>query len=301
MENSREMDTVIDCLPCLVRQGLDAVRECSADPRVQERLLRDVLSLLSSAELEQSPPAVAQRIQRRLRELTGIADPFRLQKERFDRMAKELLPGCSEQLRVAPDPFGLAVRLAIAGNVIDLGAKSGLTEAEARADVERAACAPLVGDLEALRRASNGAERILYLTDNAGEIFFDRLLVEQLPRGGRVTVAVRGAPVLNDATREDAVRAGLAELAEVIDNGSDAPGTLLPDCSEVFRERFRQADLIVGKGQGNYETLCEEAAPLFLLFRVKCPVVAAHVGAPVGAHVVARSKPMVVATNAVVD
>ncbi len=114
------------------------------------------------------------------------------------------------------------------------------------------------------------------------------MLIEQLPRG-RVTVAVRGRPVINDATREDAIIAGLPALAEVIDNGSGIPGTVLTDCSPEFRRRFAEADLIIAKGQGNFETLNDVTAPLFCLFRVKCPIVAGHCGHPVGSHVVWRA------------
>jgi len=285
------MQTSVDCLPCFVRQTLDTARACSPEPAVHEWLVRDVLRLLSEIGLDSSPPVIAQAIHRRLREMTGIDDPYGAEKERFDHMAEELLPGYARKVASAADPLDLAVRLAIAGNVIDLGAKTGLTEREAESEIDRAAAAPICGDLEAFRRRAERAEHILYLADNAGEVFFDRLLIERLPRGC-VTVAVRGAPVINDATMADACDAGLAELAELIDNGSDAPGTVLADCSAEFRRYFREADLIISKGQGNYETLCDESAPLFFLFRVKCPAVAAHAGAPLGAHVLAGLPPI---------
>jgi hypothetical protein len=101
---------------------------------------------------------------------------------------------------------------------------------------------------------------------------------------------VRGAPVINDATMADARAVGLHEIVEIIDNGSDAPGTILEDCSEDFRRRFSEADLILAKGQGNFETLSEQPRNIFFLFKVKCPVIAAHVGLPVGTHVLARSR-----------
>jgi uncharacterized protein with ATP-grasp and redox domains len=277
------MQTSVDCIPCFVRQALDTARACSKEPTAHEWLVRDVLRLLSELGLDRSPPVIVQMIHRRLRKLTGVEDPYAADKERFDLMAEELLPGYARKVAAVDDPLGLAVRLAIAGNVIDLGAKTGLTEDDARRAIDGAAAEPIFGDLEAFRRRAEKAERILYLADNAGEVFFDRLLIERLP-AGRVTLAVRGAPVINDATMTDACNAGLTEIAEVIDNGSDAPGTVLADCSADFVRRFREADLIIAKGQGNYETLCEEAGPLFFLFRVKCPAVAAQAGAPVGAH-----------------
>jgi uncharacterized protein with ATP-grasp and redox domains len=147
-----------------------------------------------------------------------------------------------------------------------------------------------MGDLEAFRQAVAEATDILYLADNAGEIACDRLLIQQL-LSVRVTLAVRGGAVVNDATLADAEAVGLHELVEVIDNGSDAPGTLLSDCSEDFRKRFAKADLIIAKGQGNFETLSDTGGNIFFLFKVKCPVIAAHVGLPLGTHVLTGSRP----------
>jgi len=134
-----------------------------------------------------------------------------------------------------------------------------------------------------------GAKSILYLADNAGEIVFDRLLIEQLPRE-RVTVAVRGAPILNDVTWVDATTVGVDTLVKVIDNGSDAPGTVLADCSDAFQKQFAEADLIISKGQGNFETLSDSPENIFFLFKAKCPVVADQVGCPVGTQVLHHCK-----------
>ncbi len=296
------MRTAPDCIPCLLRQTLAAARLATADPAAQERFVHQALGVIAALEPPQSPPEVAQTIQRLLRRATGVSDPYREAKRRFTRIALDLLPGLATAVREASDPLAAAVRLAIAGNVIDLGARSDLGEAEVRATILGALAEPLAGDLEEFRWAVGGARRILYLTDNAGEIVLDRLLLEQLP-AGRVTVAVRGAPVLNDATREDAAASGVGALAEVIDNGSDAPGTLLADCSADFQRRFRAADVIVAKGQGNFESLSDTAPGVFFLFMVKCPPVAAQVGQPVGSRMlwrspVATARPLRVVTHA---
>jgi uncharacterized protein with ATP-grasp and redox domains len=162
----------------------------------------------------------------------------------FNQLALGLLPAFRQHLREAPDPWDVAVRLAAAGNVMDLGVKSGLDESEIRIALEHCLTEPFDGSPAEFAEAVAAAKRILYLTDNAGEIVFDRLLIEQMPRE-KVTVAVRGSPVINDATRLDAETAGLTELVPVIDNGSDAPGTTLADCSEPFQRHFAEADLKV--------------------------------------------------------
>ena len=281
------MHTALECIPCLARQALEAARFVTDDPAVHERVLRDVLRSATEMDLAQCPPAVGQRIHRHLRQLTGVDDPYRAVKDRFNRMALDMLPDLAVRVRQAADPLGTALRLAIAGNVIDLGVNGGLTENEARQAVAGAMEEPLHGDVERFRQAAKAANDILYLADNAGEIVFDRLLIGRL-QTERVTVVVRGGPILNDATMADAEAAGLCGLVETIDNGSDAPGTILGDCSEDFRRRFAEADLIIAKGQGNFETLSDETANIYFLFKVKCPVIADHVGLPVGSHVATR-------------
>jgi damage-control phosphatase, subfamily I len=273
--------TYFDCIPCIVRQTLDAARLATEDEAVHECILREVLVATSEMDLRQSPPVMAQRIHRRIRELTGKEDPYREAKEHQNRTALEFYDRFSREVAGAANGLEMAVRLAIAGNVIDLGVKSHLDESQILAAIEDCLTDPLDGDIDQFAQAVAGATRILYLTDNAGEIVLDRLLIERLPRD-RVTVAVKGAPVINDATRADAEIAGITSLVNVIDNGSDAPGTILEDCNGVFRRHFAHADLIIAKGQGNYETLREASAPLYFLLRVKCPVLARDLGCPEG-------------------
>ncbi|MBN1319282.1 MAG: DUF89 family protein [Thermoleophilia bacterium] len=278
----------MDCIPCFVRQALDAARAVSDDPAVHESIVREVLAWMVEANLDAPPPHFAQRIHRRLSAITGAPDPHRAAKDRHNQMAMRLLPELRAAVADVPDPLELAVRLAIAGNVVDMGVTAGVDESDLRRAVAQALEEPLSGDCDEFRRAVESAGSILYLADNAGEIAFDRLLVEQL-RPDRVTVAVRGAPVINDATRVDARAVGLDEIAPVIDNGSDAPGTILSDCTEELRRRFVQSDVVIAKGQGNFESLCDEERDIFFLFRVKCRVIADRVGRPIGTHVLMRS------------
>lgn len=282
------MKASLDCIPCFVRQALDAARMVSDNTAVHEQILRDVLRWAGELNMDQPAPVMGQRIHRRLREIVGEEDPYREAKIGQNRMALALLPELITRIELATDPLMMALRLAIAGNVIDMGANGNVTEFDLRESVSHALTKPLAGDLDGFRNAVVQARHILYLADNAGEIVFDRLLIEQLSPM-RVTVVVRGAPVLNDATMVDARAVGLHEIVEVIDNGSDAPGTLLDDCSQEFKRRFTEADLILAKGQGNFETLSDEPGDIFFLLKAKCPVIAAHAGVPIGTHVLARS------------
>jgi damage-control phosphatase, subfamily I len=283
------MNTTLNCIPCFVRQTLDASRTVTDDPAVHEQVVRDVLRWMSEMDMSLSPPALAQRIHRRLRELTGIADPYRKEKDQHNQMALALLPGLRAQVAASDDPLMTAANLAIAGNIIDLGAKSGLAETDVHEALLHAAEKPLEGDCEIFRKEVAQAKTILYLADNCGEIVFDTLLIEQLgPQ--RVTLAVRGMPIINDATLEDAVTAGLDQIVPILGNGSDAPGTVLDDCSDEFKNAFESADLIVSKGQGNFETLSDCGKNIFFLLKFKCPVVAESVGLPVGSHVLRHGR-----------
>jgi len=280
------MESTLDCIVCLVRQALDAARMVSADPAIHEDILREVLRWTATMDLATPPPVLAQRIHRRLRALCGSPDPYRSTKRESNRMALSLGPDLKRAIEAAEDPLIMAMRLAVAGNAIDMGVSSSISFSDIRETVDKALTNPLVGPLSKFTDALGNSREILYLADNAGEIVFDGLFIEQLGPE-RVTLAVRGAPVINDATLVDARDAGLADRVSIIDNGSDAPGTLLSDCSETFRRRFEAADLIIAKGQGNFESLSGVSSNIFFLLKVKCSVIAEHVGLPQGTHVLA--------------
>jgi len=280
------MRIFLDCIPCFVRQALDSARLATDDEQIHEQ----VLQLAAEVDMSQSPPAIGQQMHRLIRKLIGNTDPYRELKQRFNRLALRLCAELEERVRTSEDPLETTVRLAIAGNIIDLGVKTSIAES----DIERIIRDCLTADfdsqqIEEFRNAVSRAERILYLADNAGEIVFDRLLIEQLPCE-KVTVAVKGKPVINDATMEDAELAGLTNIVEVIDNGSDAPGTILKTCSQSFRNRFEDADLIIAKGQGNYETLSDVNKNMFFILKAKCPVIAGDLGCEVGEMILRKSE-----------
>jgi len=283
------MRICLDCIPCFIRQALDSARAVTEDEQIHEQVLREVLRLASDLDMRQSPPAIGQQIHRVIRALVGNDDPYQKQKQYFNNMALQLCQVLKERLAHADDPFEDAVRLAIAGNIIDLAVKTSLAESDRARVIDESLTAELDGQQVAeFKQAVNQAEHILNLTDNAGEIVFDRLLIERLPVA-RVTVGVRGKPVINDAALEDAEFVGLTDFVEVIDNGSDAPGTILETCSQSFRSRFEAADLIIAKGQGNYETLSDVNQNIFFFLKAKCPLIAEDLGCDVGEMVLRKN------------
>ena len=281
------MKTYFDCIPCFVRQALDSARMTTDDEQIQEKVMRKVLNLTSKMDLKQSPPAMARQIHRYIREVTGLEDPYFEVKNRFNKLALQMYPELRKRVENSTDSLETALRLAIAGNIIDFGINSHIEHSHVEKAIEESLKASL--DMEALelfRDEIKRAGQILYIGDNAGEIVFDRLLIEQLPCE-KITFAVRGGAILNDVLIEDAQIVGLTDIVDVIDNGSDTPGIILEDCSDEFRRRFDEADMIIAKGQGNYETLSDIDKNIFFLVRPKCAVLARHLGSPIGSLVLA--------------
>jgi len=270
------MKTSIECLPCFLKQTVIALRQYGGDEKTHQKVFRDVLAIMQDADMSKPPAYTTTFIHRTIRD--GIdRDPFEMIKNEFNSIALSLYPSLRARVKASPDPLWTASRLAIAGNIIDFGIFTSI-------DIEKSINESLrteiaVDEFASFREDLMATEEILYLLDNAGEIVFDRLLIEELKEAGkRVTAVVKGSAVLNDVTPQDAVQVGLSAICEVIDNGSDAIGTILPWTSPDFRERFEKAALIISKGQGNFETLFGTEKRTYFLFQSKCDVVSRELG-----------------------
>lgn len=241
-------------------------------------------SLLSS-EAMGAAPHIHRELHQKLRVLNSIADPYKEEKKTSNRIALRFYKYWKPRVLAADDPFNLALRLAIAGNIMDFAV------ADRRFDLEETISYALAANLSIdhsslLKERIRKAERVLYLGDNAGEIVFDKLFIETMLHPD-VTYAVRGGPAINDALMDDAVEVGMDIAATVISNGYDASSTLLTHCSPEFLTEFKRADLIISKGQGNLEGLIEtNDSRIFFLFMVKCDVVAEIIGVEKGSLVV---------------
>lgn len=286
------MRTHPECIPCFVRQALETARLVSDDPSLHERALREVCRLAADWDTGRPPPAMARRIHDLMTDMSGEDDPYREAKSRFNAFILSLLPRLRGMVESSPEPFETALRLAVAGNIIDFGVNGSLTEAEVEEAVEEALHARLdPGVILHLRQALRGASRLLYVGDNAGEVVFDRLFIEEIRRLNpelAITFVTRGGPILNDITSEDALTAGIDRFAAVIDNGDNAPGCIPADCSDGFRQALAGSDLVISKGQGNFETLDELEQEIFFLLRAKCAVIARELGVGLGALNVVR-------------
>ena len=280
------MRTNLDCFPCFLRQALEASRMATKDETTHRKVLDSVLLILSELSLQATPPEIALLVHRRVKAITGNPDPYKEAKRRQNDLALQYERSLSAQIADVSNPLKAALVLSATGNSIDLAPDYQSPDIYKR-------CLEMMGrgfardDSELLYERLAQSKSILFLGDNAGEIVWDKILIEELLDHFDLDIiyTVRGLPILNDVTMEDAEYVGMAQLVKVISNGSEAPGTLLNRCSKEFINKFKKSDLILSKGQGNYESLSRENRPIFFLLNAKCPVIAEDIHCDIGDNI----------------
>jgi len=264
----------LECIPCYLRQALEAVQMASDDKKLQEKILRKCVIAASKFDTGDSGFVLNSKIQRIIRKILPDGDPYREVKEEYNRMALSLVNKLEEIIRNSKNPFEVSLRISLAGNIIDFGPKVDLNKNILQEAIKKSLSQDMDMDkIKLLKEEIDKAKRILFIGDNAGEIVFDKIFIENLP-GEKITYAVRGGPTLNDATMEDAKMIGMMDSVKVITTGLDMPAAVLSFCSGEFLKEYRISDLVIAKGQGNYEALCDEKKKIFFLLKIKCPVVA---------------------------
>ena len=284
-----------ECLFCTLRQAISVASILELNEADTERVVRDTLRYLSEADYTKSTPEIMGGVWAVLLKYGQSDDPYREAKRACNEAALAMLPDVRAAVAAADDPLDAALHYAIAGNLIDFAPQHAFSMDTLQAQIGALAQKPFVlDDSSVLRERLAHAETLLYICDNCGEIVFDRVLIEQIRTSYpqlSIRCAVRGAPVINDVTREDAAFAGMDEVAEVIDSGDDSAGTVLSRVSGPFRRAFFGADVIIAKGQGNFEsTAGVEKDGLFYLFTVKCAPVSDMAGVPTMSIVCMQAK-----------
>ncbi len=277
----KPMRTELDCLVCLYRQALNTARLATNSTEVQRRILTETAALLPRLDPSLSPPENSIRLYRLIARLSDNPDPYAELKKTGNEHAMRLRDRVQKSISAAHDPLYTAILFAIAGNIIDHGAPQDFDlDQTINKCLHRT---PAINDYERLTEDLKGAENILYLGDNCGELVFDGLLIELLP--GEVTLALKEKPIINDALPADARLCGLDKICRIISNGTDCPGTPLNLCGKEFKAAMAKADLIISKGQGNFETLShlKDGPPLYFLLTTKCPIVAQRARETAGA------------------
>jgi uncharacterized protein with ATP-grasp and redox domains len=272
------MDTQLECLPCFLSQAIRTARLATNDKDLVKKATREATRHLLHIDLNNPPAQIGAQIHRLIKEITANDDPFINIKRESTRQALAFYPRLKEMVAGAVDPMLAAIKVAIAGNIIDFGVTHTFNLENELSVILNTPLA--IDHYQEFREHLQAADQILYLGDNAGETVFDRILIEQIARP--TTFVVREGPVINDATEEDAREAGLDRVATIISSGAETPATILSLCSPEFMDIFKKAEFIISKGQGNFEALSDITAPIFYLLKAKCRVVADYLKVSLG-------------------
>ena len=270
-----------DCIACMFRQALNTTRMVVDDPEMELEVLRRLAGRVLDMDVEDTPAGLSMPVYEIVSELTGVKDPFRERKEESNRTALDLEPGLRKRIEKSSDPLDAALHAGAAGNIIDLGIH---LEFDIEADTGRIMDqAFALSDIDAFRNEIKPGRKALFVGDNAGEIVFDKFLVGQVRDAGvDVVYSVKSGPIINDSTMDDAVMAGMPELAGVIETGSNDIGVNWDRVSDEFRREFESAYFIVAKGHGNFETCNDRPENIYFLLKAKCDMVARELGVKVG-------------------
>jgi len=275
------MEIFSDCLPCTLRQLLDASRMATDDTKLQDAIMDEGMTLLQSYRDFRNSPELARAMHAIVIHRTGVADPYQAVKRRDIEAALKLYPMLKEYVAEG-DHLHRALKVSATGNVIDSAVSS---HHDIAAVVQRELQRPFaICDDAALRKKLKTAKTLLFVGDNAGETVFDRVLLETLPPM-ELTFAVRSGPAINDATAADAEASGLSSCARILASGCNMPGTNLDETTEEFRKNFFEADIVICKGQGNFETLSESGRDVFFLLKAKCAVLSRLLAVDAGDYV----------------
>ncbi len=268
------------CLPCIVNQAIKVADITGV--ATKEELLREIFAYLSKMDFEATTPEIIGEIFAMIKRHTKNPDPYKETRDYYNSLFLELLPQFEGKIEQAEDAFTLAMRYAIIGNIIDFNPIHNTMLEDIYDCFDRMEQFELaIDDSEQLKEDIRSAATLLYLGDNCGEICMDKLflkIIKKLNPQIRLIFGVRGMPVVNDSIAEDAYKVGIDEYAEIIDNGDGSLGTVLRRTSHKFQDAYRQADVIIAKGQANYECLSEEAKNIYFLLMTKCDVIAKDIG-----------------------
>lgn len=275
------------CYFCFARLFENLIEKTNLTPEEKQCFASQMFGLFHSEKDGFSVPYLSREVHLLFKKYSDNDDPYKWVKRQSNDMVLSRYDDLKKTVTTSADPFVTALKLAIAGNIIDYGIPQHF-------DLDETIGKVLASDFaidysKDLKQSLSEAKSVLYIGDNAGEIVFDKLFIETIHHPD-LWYAVRGAPIINDVTLEDANYVQMNEVAHVIENGYDAPSTMLSHCSKEFKDLFSRADIVISKGQGNLESLLHESSKkIYFLLMVKCDVIADILGVKKGQFVVARN------------
>ena len=274
----------LDCLPCLLQQAIRIARLNLETEEEQRKLLQRLMAEMASMNANVSAPYIAQKMHRELKKVLQNPDPYHQEKVYYNQEMLKLESELSHLVESSASPLNTALKLAAAGNIIDFGPGHDLSRDKVLQTIRETIGKDYPEQVFlSLKNSLKAANKLLYLGDNAGEIVFDKIFIRTIKKyypGLKIYFATRGEAVINDATEEDAYAVGMDAYASIINNGTDIPGTILEHCSDSFLSIFNEADVIIAKGQGNFESLCGSGqSNLYYIFLCKCNLFMERFGA----------------------
>ena len=272
------MKLYLECISCYIRQAFEAAQMATDDKKLQEEILRASLIAASKFNTDKIGLLTHARIQKAIKKIARVDDPYKEAKEKINSICLDMSDEIRKVIANSRDHFETSLRIALAGNIIDFGQGTNFSKNIIKHTIDTSLHQNLdKNKVETLRENINKAGKILYIGDNTGEIVFDKIFIEQLPKD-KITFVVRGGPAMNDSTMEDAKAVGMTDIVKVITTGLDMAASILPLCSKKFLNEYKKSDLIIAKGQGNYEALSDEEKNIFFLLKIKCNVIANMLG-----------------------
>lgn len=262
------------CLCCILNKQEKLIRPYP-DMEKKTEYMKKLMALIANTKENDCAPSLSVDIQELYSSFWNCpAEDYTEIKKEFNRFMLGMETALEEKIRNAPDPLEKALLYARIGNYIDFAALSNVNQETVLTLLENSSSQSLdQNEYRIFLQELSSAKRLVYITDNCGEIVLDKLAVkilkEKYPELD-ITVLVRGYPVINDATMEDAQETGLTDLVKVTDNGSNVAGTWIPGISQAARELLKGADMIIAKGQGNFETMNDCGLNVYYLFLCKC-------------------------------
>ncbi|RLG09755.1 hypothetical protein DRN73_09370 [Candidatus Pacearchaeota archaeon] len=286
-----EIDLV--CIPCFFKQAINTLQRLKIEKEIQKQIVKEISQKISEIDFSLSPPVFSREIYEIISKKTNNQDPFKEIKKYTNELALNIWDFLEEIYEKSQNKIETAIKIAIAGNIIDFGALPEIninSKEILKNEVQKALSMPI--SLDAFKNFENDLKKsknILYIGDNSGEIVFDKILIKHLKSLEKeIFFAVRGKPIINDITLEDAMQAGIQKYAKIVNSGSPIPGCDLSYCSQDFKNLFHKADIVIAKGQGNFETLEKEKRTMYFLLRVKCKPVAKYLNKNIGDIVFVR-------------
>ena len=279
------MKTHLECIPCFLKQSLEASRMVQNDEKKQEKVMKEVMNFLINSQLDTSPPELSKEVHRIIRNVTKTEDPYKKVKTLSNEQGSKYYIKIKKIVENSNDKLLTAIKYSIIGNSIDFGTFK-------RYDIDKIIDNNIKQNFinlayEDFKKSLKKSDTILYLADNTGEIFFDKILIEELlKKRKKIYYTVKKNPIINDALIEDAEYAGLHKITDIIEYDSEqrdsSPGVVIKNASTNFIKIFNSVDMVISKGQGNYESLNNEFREIFFLLMVKCPIVANDIKVPEG-------------------